>query len=260
MSTFQPFARYMFDVAEGPRSDKETDPGGLTIWGFSKDRRDDLGLLPSDPRSKYEAALKEHYWDPVASIDCHDVVRWTLIDGQFNHGYRRGTKMMQRGLGVRADGAIGPLTKAAMSKAVPRTYLQAYAERRRGFYARLTSSRLSALIERGLSTDDPLWAEQAGVEHGWQNRLDRLFAAMWDAGLLKRAPTAASVNTATAAGAAAATVATAAAVTADSAGIAPLQEAVTAAVSGVHPMLGAVVPVLGGAISRWWAKRRGKLA
>lgn len=70
------------------------------------------------PRSRDEAAMNYHSWIEQTNLDVlctvDDVLPWAVIDFAVNSGERVAIASMQRALGLRADGLIGPKTMTAV--------------------------------------------------------------------------------------------------------------------------------------------------
>ncbi len=102
---------------EGGYVDHPRDPGGATNMGIT------IGTLSAHlgrPATKQEvrdlsrdtAAMiyKRKYWNVVRGDDLPDGMDLVAFDGGVNSGPSRGARWLQRGLGVTADGKIGPQT------------------------------------------------------------------------------------------------------------------------------------------------------
>jgi lysozyme family protein len=101
------------DIEGGARiSDDPDDPGGLTRWGISQRAYPD-----EDIRNLTEARAKElfrrDYWEPCHCDDLPAPIAIAFADSAFNQGVGTAIKLLQKSLGVKADGVIGPITRAA---------------------------------------------------------------------------------------------------------------------------------------------------
>jgi len=110
---------------EGGWADDPRDPGGATMKGVTigtyaqfkgrKVTKDELrNISDADLRTIY----RRNYWDKVRGDDLPAGLDLVAFDGAVNSGPARGARWVQQGLGVAADGKIGPATIAA-AKAVP---------------------------------------------------------------------------------------------------------------------------------------------
>ncbi len=91
-----------------------------------------------------------------------DPLRELIVDAAVNHGVKRAIELLQRALGVEADGVFGPITKARLEALDPHeAYRRLLAERVR-FYGRIVRlnpsqvvfisgwlARMAEFIERG---------------------------------------------------------------------------------------------------------------
>ncbi len=112
--------------------------------------------------SKATAAniFKTRFWDRIKGDSIsHQDVATIFFDGIVNHG-STGVRIMQRVLGVTADGAVGPITLSAINQADPAKLYTAYREARKNFYHQL-------------ATDKPALAV---FLKGWLRRIDSFTA------------------------------------------------------------------------------------
>lgn len=102
--------------AEGGLSADPNDRGGLTKYGISQTAYPDLdieALTEADARLIYE----RDYWLPCRCADLPVGVDQVVLDGAVLMGIKAVSKQLQRALGVRMDGHIGPKTIAAAQQA-----------------------------------------------------------------------------------------------------------------------------------------------
>ena len=147
-------------VREGGFVNDRADRGGATNFGITQStlaefRRaevsaaDVANLTEAEARTIYRKVYVEP-WEGVVP----ETVLPLMADCAVNHGPRGATKMLQKSVGVEADGAFGPSTQAAvLTMDAPRLYRKLCAERVR-FYGRL------------ISLDNT----QAKFASGWLNR------------------------------------------------------------------------------------------
>ena len=149
----------VFDVAlkhvlamEGGWSNDPLDPGGATNFGITiGDYARNKGVaLNGSTSGELEAELRIISPETVARI-YHDkywlAARCDLLpgapalmhfDAAVNHGVGRAARMLQEAAGVAVDGAIGPVTIAAVRGANPLALNARYADIRRAAYRRLS--------------------------------------------------------------------------------------------------------------------------
>jgi len=125
---------------EGGYVDHPKDPGGATNLGCTKKvweewvghevTKDDIRALTiADVSPLY----KQRYWDKCRGDDLPRGVDFAVFDLAINSGVGRASKLLQRSVGVAADGAIGPATLAAVADANPRELATKICELRLAF-------------------------------------------------------------------------------------------------------------------------------
>lgn len=125
---------------EGGYVDHPKDPGGATNLGCTKKvweewvghevTKDDIKALTiADVSPLYKA----RYWDKCRCDDIPRGVDFAVFDLAINSGVGRASKLLQRAVGVAADGAIGPATLAAVADANPRELATKICELRLAF-------------------------------------------------------------------------------------------------------------------------------
>jgi len=101
---------------EGDYSDHWDDPGGKTRFGITEavareaGYRGDMRELPLDLAKRI---YLERYWNPISAEKLPLAVRYVVFDGAVNSGPTQSVIWLQRALGVKADGVIGPVTIGA---------------------------------------------------------------------------------------------------------------------------------------------------
>jgi lysozyme family protein len=97
---------------EGGTVNDPRDRGGLTRYGISRLAYPDLDithLTEADARAIY----KRDYWNKLQCDSLPEQVAFALFDCAVNVGVEQATKILQRALGIRADGVLGPETMRA---------------------------------------------------------------------------------------------------------------------------------------------------
>ncbi len=150
-------------------TNRPSDRGGPTKWGVTLKSWEDYrghDCTEDDIKQITEAQAREFYETKyiLAPRFNHlpEMLRAMVIDCGVNHGPSAASKWVQRAVGVKQDGVIGPFTLTAVQDSnVVATYTKVCASRFR-LYGRIV-------------TKDETQAEYA---HGWNNRgakwLDRL--------------------------------------------------------------------------------------
>ena len=153
-----PFWRSMVLVAslEAGYANDPDDPGGETYMGIRQDtyvawyRRQDLpapGSVRDAPIDVLIAIYHQNYWmdgkcDKVAAV--RSALALPLFDGAVNHGIVPAAKCLQRALGVKADGMIGPETLAACERASDGPSVTSYLEERARLYRVIAARRAAS--------------------------------------------------------------------------------------------------------------------
>ena len=99
---------------EGGYVNDPRDPGGETKYGISKKAypNEDIKNLTLD-RAKF--LYKRDYWDAVEAESIPGAARLMVFDCAVNTGVGMAKKLLQRAVGTKDDGIIGPKTRAAIS-------------------------------------------------------------------------------------------------------------------------------------------------
>lgn len=107
---------------EGGYSDHPSDPGGKTMYGITERVAREVGYKGDMRELPIELAKRvyvERYWKPVCADDLPPSVRYAMFDAAVNSGPAQAILWLQRALGVKADGVLGPITLKAAYAANP---------------------------------------------------------------------------------------------------------------------------------------------
>jgi len=107
---------------EGGYSDHAADPGGETMWGITREVAREHGYtgpMRDLPQATARQIARAAYWDAVRADELPAQVRFEVFDVAYNSGVGRATRILQRAVGVREDGVIGPATLAAVGRLDP---------------------------------------------------------------------------------------------------------------------------------------------
>lgn len=126
---------------EGGNDDDPSDHGGRTSRGITQNEYNAYchihGLPSGDvwkaPQDVIADIYHESYWEPYCDW-MPTPIDYLFFDMAVNAGPYRATKLLQRALGVDADGRIGPITKAAIIKANPNVVNNNFAKAKSDFY------------------------------------------------------------------------------------------------------------------------------
>lgn len=108
---------------EGGYVNHPNDPGGETNKGVTKavydDYRKSKGLPVRSVKKLEQVELQDiyraRYWNLIKGDKLPPGVSYAVFDGAVNSGVSQSAKWLQRALGVKADGIIGPATIAAVN-------------------------------------------------------------------------------------------------------------------------------------------------
>ena len=79
------------------------------------------------------------FWNPVVCDSLPPELTYQLLDASVHHGIGNASKMVQRAVGVKDDGIIGPITKAAIRDADIHDLLKYFLAERLEFMVNVTS-------------------------------------------------------------------------------------------------------------------------
>lgn len=124
MSKFDQALHYVF-YREAGFSDRKNDRGGPTMLGITQATFDRWRTTKGQPKadvstiSRVEATqiYYEWYWDIGACELLPPMLAICAFDAYVNHRPHDAIALMQNALGVPVDGVLGPLTRAAYSRA-----------------------------------------------------------------------------------------------------------------------------------------------
>ena len=101
---------------EGGYSDNRDDPGGETNFGISKRSYPHLDIKNLTKKDAVDIYRRD-FWDACRCDDINWPLNLYLLDCAVNQGVGAAITILQRTLGVRLDGVIGPATLAAANAA-----------------------------------------------------------------------------------------------------------------------------------------------
>ena len=130
--------------SEGGNDDDPSDHGGRTSRGITQREYDawrtEKGLPLLDvwqaPQEDIDTIYHDEYWEPYCDL-LPVGVDYMFFDMSVNAGPYRATVLLQRALGVTADGKIGPITRQAITGADPVRLASSYAAQKIAFYTSL---------------------------------------------------------------------------------------------------------------------------
>lgn len=112
------------------------DPGGETKWGISK-RVYPQWDIKNLTKEKAKAIYKVDYWDVVQAEKLPQSIRLMIFDCAVNQGQRTARIILQKALGVKADGVLGPITLGAIKDLEEMQLIDRVAKIRLDYYTSL---------------------------------------------------------------------------------------------------------------------------
>ena len=130
---------------EGGFVDHPNDPGGATNKGITHktyadflDRPlEDVSELKNIPEEHVQKIYKTGYWDRIRGDELPAGVDFCIFDWAVNSGPGRAAKALQKAVGATVDGAIGPMTVAAVNAADAAQIIEDVTKEREEFYRSL---------------------------------------------------------------------------------------------------------------------------
>jgi lysozyme family protein len=150
--------------SEGGNDDDPDDPGGRTSRGITQREYNAyltlMGLIPNTDvwnasQAQVDDIYRKSYWQPY----CPNLpfgLDYSFFDEAVNTGPHEATLILQRALGVTADGHIGVVTLAACQTVDTATAIDAFARER-------------AKVYRLIEEDHPI---EVKYDHGWMARVE----------------------------------------------------------------------------------------
>lgn len=100
---------------EGGYVNDPHDAGGETNMGISKRAFPDVDIKNLDVELA-SAIYKKYYWNQVKADELPSGLDLVVFDGAVNSGPAQSAKWLQKALGIKEDGVIGPITLVALQK------------------------------------------------------------------------------------------------------------------------------------------------
>lgn len=133
-------------ASEGGYVNHPSDPGGRTnlgvtqkVWeewvGRESNEKEMRSLTPEMVAPLY----KRKFWDACKCDDLPTGVDYLVFDFAVNAGPGRSAKILQTAVGVPADGAIGPITLAAVKAQDPVELIENFSQAKEDFYRSLST-------------------------------------------------------------------------------------------------------------------------
>jgi len=137
--------------SEGGNDDDPQDHGGRTSRGVIQREYDawrkEKGLMPLDVWKASDQDIHDiyhdEYWDPLGDL-MPIGVDYIYFDLAVNAGPHRAAVLLQRALGVNADGRIGPVTRMAIASADAKSLIEKFSTMKADWYRSLHQPRFTA--------------------------------------------------------------------------------------------------------------------
>lgn len=114
------------------------DPGGETNWGISK-RSYPAVDIKRLTRAQAVEIYRRDFWLAQQCDKLPPAIAFQLLDAGINHGPGNAIRWLQAAAGTAQDGALGPLTLAAVRRADQNDLLLRFNAARLDFYASLST-------------------------------------------------------------------------------------------------------------------------
>jgi len=160
---------------EGGYVNHPNDPGGETYRGIARanepgkswDGWVTLDALMPVNGGRYPQVdplvagwYRKNYWNPVQGDDLPDIISAVVFDHAVHSGVPRASRALQRKVGAKVDGRVGPATVQATLDHCARLGARELVSYRRDWLTRLAEKRPSLRV----------------FKKGWLRRIDDLFA------------------------------------------------------------------------------------
>ena len=127
---------------EGGYVNHPSDPGGETNYGITKNTARSYGYngsMKTIPMDVVERIYKTMYWNAMSCDGFYFALSFQLFDAAVNHGLLNARKILQRAVGVKDDGVIGPVSLAAIRKQPLCALVNLFNAERIAFYTRIST-------------------------------------------------------------------------------------------------------------------------
>lgn len=138
-----------FDIAferlighEGGYVNHPEDPGGETNWGITLRTAREAGYTGSMrdlTRDQAKEIYRTAYWGRAQAEQYDGAIAFQVFDAAVNHGIGQAIRFLQRAVGVADDGAVGPVTLAAVRAMSVTDVLARFNAERLDFYTKLST-------------------------------------------------------------------------------------------------------------------------
>ena len=127
---------------EGGYVNHPDDPGGETNWGITLRTAREAGYSGSMrelTRAQAKEIYRTAYWARARCDEYDGAIAFQVFDAAVNHGIGNAIRFLQRATGVADDGAVGPVTMAAIKAMTVTDVLARFNAARLTFYTNLST-------------------------------------------------------------------------------------------------------------------------
>jgi lysozyme family protein len=127
---------------EGGYVNHPNDPGGETNWGITLRTAREAGYtgtMRALTRTQAKEIYRTAYWGRARAEQYDPAIGFQVFDAAVNHGIGNAVRFLQRAAGVADDGAVGPLTVAAIRAMTVTDVLARFQAERLEFYIKLST-------------------------------------------------------------------------------------------------------------------------
>jgi lysozyme family protein len=127
---------------EGGFSNHAADPGGATRFGITEAVAREVGYrgdMRELPLELAQRIYKDRYWDAVRADELPESVRYVVFDAAVNSGPRQAIRWLQRAVGAKDDGVIGPVTLGLVRDTNQEKLVRVYLAERLRFMSTLSN-------------------------------------------------------------------------------------------------------------------------
>ena len=124
--------------SEGGYVNDPHDRGGETNMGISKRAFPDVDIK-NLTKEHASAIYKKYYWDKVQGDGLPSGLDLVVFDSAVNSGPAQAVKWLQRSIGVKDDGVLGPITIMALQKANKASVIDKFLDQRLTFLKSLST-------------------------------------------------------------------------------------------------------------------------
>jgi len=151
MTRDQIIAYVISPAIEGGFADNPNDPGGATNYGITQryltNARAKNTALPVSVKdltaAQATALYKADQWEAVKGDAIPPAVALHAFDAAVNEGSGTATMLLQKALGIKVDGVMGPATVAAANASALPALLAEFTALRAAHYAEMTAANAS---------------------------------------------------------------------------------------------------------------------